>query len=89
MKGGLLLPWNEMPGGMTLTNVTFVNHLHPVLRGAAHVGRGGSPSTGDGAFETRFEGMRFVNTSKRAWFRHPNEVSRIRQIVWVTHLISV
>ena len=28
---------------------------------------------GDGAFETRFQGMRFVNSSQRAYFRHPNE----------------
>ena len=26
MKGGLLLPWNELAGGMTISNVTFVNH---------------------------------------------------------------
>ena len=76
MKGGLLLPWNELAGGMTISNVTFVNHLNPVLRGGAHIARGGSPSTGDGAFETRFEGMRFVNTSHIAIFRHPNEVSK-------------
>ena len=73
MKGGLLLPWNELAGGMTLTNVTFVNHWNFVLRGAAHVGRGGSPSTGDGGFETRFEGIKFVNTSRIALFRHPQE----------------
>ncbi len=28
---------------------------------------------GDGAFETRFQGIRFVNSSRRAYFRHPNE----------------
>ena len=59
MKGGLLLPWNEMAGGMTLSNITFVNHHLPVLRGGAHIARGGSPSTGDGAFETRFEKLAF------------------------------
>jgi hypothetical protein len=42
-------------------------------RGCAHCGRGGSPSIGDGAFETRFSGMRFTNSSQRAFFRHPNE----------------
>ena len=73
MKGGLLLPWNELAGGMTISNVTFVNHFEPVLRGGAHIGRGGSPSTGDGGWETRFEGMRFINTSQRALFRHPHE----------------
>ena len=73
MKGGLLLPWNELAGGMTISNVTFVNHFEPVLRGGAHIARGGSPSTGDGAWETRFEGINFVNTSQRALFRHPHE----------------
>lgn len=48
----------------------FVSLCH---RGCAHCGRGGSPSIGDGAFETRFRGMRFVNSSQRALFRHPNE----------------
>jgi hypothetical protein len=42
-------------------------------RGCAHCGRGGSPVVGDGAFETRFQGMRFINSSRRAYFRHPNE----------------
>lgn len=73
MTGGLLLPWNELPGGMTISNVTFVNHLEPVLRGGAHIARGGSPSTGDGGWETRFQGVKFVNTSQRASFRHPHE----------------
>jgi hypothetical protein len=41
--------------------------------GCAHCGRGGAPSLGDGGFETRFERLRFVNSSQRALFRHPNE----------------
>jgi hypothetical protein len=53
--------------------VTFVNFKHACLRGCAHCGRGGSPVLGDGAAETRFEGMRFVNSSQRALFRHPHE----------------
>jgi hypothetical protein len=74
MKGGILLPWNNLAGGgMKVSNVTFVNFAHACLRGCAHCGRGGSPALGDGAFETRFEGMRFVNSSQRALFRHPNE----------------
>jgi len=74
MKGGILFPWNEQAGGgMTVSNATFVNFKHACLRGCAHCGRGGSPVFGDGAFETRFEGMRFVNSSQRSLFRHPNE----------------
>ena len=74
MKGGILFPWNNLAGGgMTVSNVTFVNFKHACLRGCAHCGRGGSPVFGDGAFETRFQGMRFVNSSQRALFRHPNE----------------
>jgi hypothetical protein len=72
--GGILFPWNENAGGgMSVSNVTFVNFHLPCLRGCAHCGRGGSPVIGDGAFETRFEGMRFVNSTQRALFRHPNE----------------
>jgi hypothetical protein len=74
MEGGILFPWNDdAGGGMSVSNVTFVNFKHACLRGCAHCGRGGSPVVGDGAFETRFEGMRFVNSSQRALFRHPNE----------------
>ena len=74
MEGGILFPWNEQAGGgMTVSNATFVNFKHACLCGCAHCGRGGSPVIGDGAFETRFEGMRFVNSSQRALFRHPNE----------------
>lgn len=73
-EGGLLLPWNRNPdGGYRISNCTFVNFKNPCFRGCAHCGRGGSPSFADGGFETRFEGMRFVNSSQRAWFRHPNE----------------
>ena len=42
-------------------------------RGCAHCARGGAPSLGDGGFETRFERLRFINSSQRALFRHPNE----------------
>jgi hypothetical protein len=74
MEGGLLLPWNVNPGGgMQISNVTFVNFKNACVRGCAHCGRGGSPVLGDGGFETRFEGVRFVNSSQRALFRHPNE----------------
>ena len=52
MKGGILLPWNNLAGGgMKVSNVTFVNFAHACLRGCAHCGRGGSPALGDGAFE--------------------------------------
>jgi hypothetical protein len=72
--GGIAFPWNENAGGgMSVSNVTFVNFHRPCLVGCAHCGRGGSPSIGDGAAETRFEGMRFVNSTQRALFRHPNE----------------
>jgi len=72
--GGLLMPWNEnAKGGFSLANITFVNFKYACLRGCAHCGRGGSPFFGDGAFETRVSGMRFVNSSERALFRHPNE----------------
>lgn len=71
---GILLPWNvDAGGGMSIENVTFVNFLNPCIRGCAHCGRGGSPSVGDGAAETRFSGMRFVNSSERVLFRHPHE----------------
>jgi len=74
MEGGILFPWNNLAGGgMSVSNVTFVNFKNGCLRGCAHCGRGGSPVLGDGAFETRFEGMRFVNSSERTLFRHPNE----------------
>ena len=73
-EGGLLLPWNRFPdGGYRISNCTFVNFKNACFRGCAHCGRGGSPSFGDGGFETRFNGMRFVNSSQRALFRHPNE----------------
>lgn len=76
MEGGLLLPWNEdAGGGMVVENVTFVNFQGACIRGCAHCGRGGSPVLGDGAFETRFAGMKFVNSPERALFRHPNEAS--------------
>lgn len=72
--GGLLFPWNTNAlGGFSVANITFVNFKNACLRGCAHCGRGGSPFFGDGAFETRFSGMRFVNSSQRALFRHPNE----------------
>jgi hypothetical protein len=75
MKQGLLFGWTapEFSGGMTVSNATFVNFVHACMRGCAHCGRGGSPVVGDGAFETRFEGIKFVNSSQRALFRHPNE----------------
>ena len=74
MKGGILLPWNEdAGGGFSVHNTTFVNFKNGCIRGCAHCGRGGSPVLGDGAFETRFSGMRFVNSSQRVLFRHPNE----------------
>eukprot|EP00961_Rhodomonas_salina_P271177 3664160-Rhodomonas_salina.4 len=76
MEGGILLPWNEVAGGgMSVTNTTFVNFHGACIRGCAHCGRGGSPFMGDGAFETRFSGMKFVNSPERALFRHPNEAS--------------
>ncbi len=56
-----------------MSNVTFVNYKNPCLMGCAHCGKGGSPSMGDGAFETRFEKMRFVNSPERVVFRHSNE----------------
>jgi len=72
--GGILFPWNvNAGGGMTISNVTFVNYRLPCLRGCAHCGRGGAPDFGNGAFETRFERMRFVNSTQRALFRHPHE----------------
>lgn len=74
MLAGILLPWNEdEDGGMVISNCTFVNFVNPCIRGCAHCGRGGSPVLGDGAFETRFSGMTFVNSNERALFRHPNE----------------
>jgi hypothetical protein len=39
------------------------------LRGCAHCGLGGSPSFGDGGFETRVESIKFVNSSERVLFR--------------------
>ena len=49
-------------------------HCNFVLsRGCAHCGKAGSPSFGDGAFETQFCMMTFVYSSQRALFRHPNE----------------
>ena len=72
--GGLLMPWNRnAEGGVLVSNCTFVNFKGPCVRGCAHCGRGGSPVFGDGAFETRFSGMRFVNSTQRVLFRHPNE----------------
>ena len=74
MIGGILLPWNEKEGtGFSVHNTTFVNFVGGCIRGCAHCGRGGSPFMGDGAFETRFSGMKFVNSSQRVLFRHPNE----------------
>ena len=76
MEGGILLPWNEVAGGgLVVENVTFVNFHGGCIRGCAHCGRGGSPVVGDGAFETRFAGMKFVNSPQRALFRHPNEAN--------------
>jgi hypothetical protein len=73
-EGGLLMPWNRNgEGGVLVSNCTFVNFRGACIRGCAHCGRGGSPVFGDGAFETRFSGMRFVNSTQRALFRHPNE----------------
>lgn len=55
MEEGILLPWNNQPGGgMSISNVTFVNFKNACIRGCAHCGRGGSPYFGDGAFETRY-----------------------------------
>ncbi|KAJ1475672.1 hypothetical protein T484DRAFT_1827474 [Baffinella frigidus] len=74
MEEGILLPWNNQPGGgMSISNVTFVNFKNACIRGCAHCGRGGSPYFGDGAFETRFDQMTFINSSERVLFRHPNE----------------
>ncbi len=73
-EGGLYFPWATNPnGGMVVSNITFVNFKFSCLRGCAHCGRAGSPVLGDGGWETRFEKMRFVNSTQRAWFRHPNE----------------
>jgi hypothetical protein len=73
-EGGLLMPWNQnAEGGVLVANCTFVNFKGACIRGCAHCGRGNSPVLGDGAFETRFSGMRFVNSSQRVLFRHPNE----------------
>eukprot|EP00961_Rhodomonas_salina_P299141 3938684-Rhodomonas_salina.2 len=76
MEGGILLPWNaDAGGGMSVINSTFVNFEGACIRGCAHCGRGGSPVLGDGAFETRFSGMKFINSPERALFRHPNEAN--------------
>ena len=73
-ESGLYFPWAVNPnGGMTVSNVTFVNYKNACLRGCAHCGRAGSPVLGDGGWETRFEKLKFVNSPQRALFRHPNE----------------
>ena len=71
---GMALPWNDAAGrGLTISNCTFVNFVNGCLMGCAHCGKGGSPSIGDGGYETRFRKMRFVNSPQRVLFRHPNE----------------
>lgn len=67
MRGGLLLPWNmEAGGGFSVHDTTFVNFQNWCIRGCAHCGLGGAPALGDGGFETRFSGMKFVNSPQRS-----------------------
>ena len=85
MEGGVLLPWSDpgfdfnagqlvtAPSGMTISNATVVNFKNAFVGGCAHCGRGGSPTFPNGGWETRFEGMRFVNSSQRVFFAHPNQ----------------
>ncbi len=56
MKNGIMLPMSmgSGGGGMSLINCTFVNFKNPCIVGCAHCGLGGSPSIGDGGFESRF-----------------------------------
>ncbi len=73
-SGAIHLPWTSTPnGGVVVSNVTFVNFKSHVLMGCAYCGRGDTPMIGDGGFETRFEKLKFVNSSQRALFRHSSE----------------
>ena len=73
---------------MLVSNVTFVNFKNACLRGCAHCGRGGSPVLGDGAFETRFEKLKFVNSMERALFRHPNEGACVCDVAVISYVYA-
>jgi hypothetical protein len=61
-----------LPHFSSAFNIPYAPHTS-FCRGCAHCGRGGGRSLGDGGYETRFEGLKFINSSQRALFLHPNE----------------